>query len=131
MAGLTVAAFQQRKASLYCQSKVTHQVTCRASPEGLPVIGSKTYLDMCEVSLYGVLKLWGQYFHSTLQLRKGMRGRATLAMLGMKTHGENNKLICCMNLFFSFSLKSLSDPHVMRGKGAHENTPVFQQGQTR
>lgn len=35
------------------ESKIPHEVTCRASPEGLPVTGSKTDSDMCEVALYG------------------------------------------------------------------------------
>lgn len=44
--------------------------------------------------------------HASAQ-QKGVRGCATLATLEMKTHGENNKLICSMKrtFFFSFQLK--------------------------
>lgn len=63
--------------------------------------------------------------------RKGVRGCATFATLEMKTHGENNKLICCMKrTFFSpFSSKSPNDPLVMSRRSGHETPPPSSSGE--
>lgn len=49
--------------------------------------------------------------HASAQ-RKGVRGCATLATLEMKTHGENNKLICCMKRTIFFFLLSAQSPRM-------------------
>lgn len=72
--------------------------------------------------------------HASAQ-RKGVRGCATLATLEMKTHGENNKLICCMKrtFFFLFSAQSpRMTPLLWAEEEAAMNppTPVLQRGET-
>lgn len=53
MAGLTASVVSSESAEKWAsRSKIPHQVTYRASPEGLPVIVSKTDSDMCGVALY-------------------------------------------------------------------------------
>lgn len=107
--------------SLYHQSKIPHQVTCRASPEGLPVIGSKTYLDMCEVALYGAGSCGVSLSTAHFSSAKSVRGHTTLATLEMKTHGENNKLICRMKRTFFLSAQS---PRVTPVLWAEKEAPM-------
>ncbi len=54
MAGLTVSIVSREVSQCIRAVKFhwLHQVTCRASPEGLPATGSKTDSDMCRVALY-------------------------------------------------------------------------------
>lgn len=84
---------QQRKASQYHRSKIPHQVTCRHHLRcflslAVKLIWTCVRLPFMEQEAVGV-SLSTAHFSSAQRVR----GHSTLAMLEMKTRGENNKLI--------------------------------------